>query len=96
MTSGSCSDSWGIVNMSNRLRWWRLACAVIGAGLGYAYARYDIAARMAYMRAKWGWVCGTGLDVPLYVWPSAGAIVGLLLVAGVRRLLRFPAHLAAP
>jgi len=50
-----------------------------GLLLGFIYAKYQIAFSVAYMRAHWGWVCGTGLEVPLYFFPPIGALAGLAI-----------------
>jgi len=53
--------------------------SVAGSVAGYAYARHQIALSIAYMRAHWGWVCGTGLEVPLVLFTPLGALVGFAL-----------------
>ena len=55
------------------------ALALLGAVLGFLYAKYRIALTIAYMRAHWGWVCGTGLEAQLYLWTAVGAIAGAAL-----------------
>ena len=52
---------------------------VIGAISGYLYARHSIALAVAHMRTTWGWVCGTGLEIPLYFWTPVGAFAGIML-----------------
>jgi hypothetical protein len=67
--------------MSPRLVRVLYTTALSGAGLllGFVYAKHQIALSVAYMRAHWGWVCGTGLEVPLYFFPPVGALVGLAI-----------------
>ena len=60
--------------------------ALLGAVLGFLYAKHRIALTIGYMRAHWGWVCGTGLDVPLYLWTAVGAIAGSALAIASWRL----------
>lgn len=48
-----------------------------GAGVGYAYAWYRIELSIARMREQSGWVCRTGIDMPLYFWTPIGAIAGM-------------------
>ena len=55
------------------------AVTVLGAVAGFLYAKHRIALTVTYMRAHWGWVCGTGLEAQLYLWSAVGAIAGAAL-----------------
>jgi|GEM_PF-3880593 len=62
----------------------------VGAIAGYFYAKHSVAETVAHMRAKWGWVCGTGLDIPFYLWTPIGSLVGLLFgIFSWRLFVRF-------
>lgn len=65
-------------NALSRLRFAFLTLA--GATLGLAYGQYRVALLVARMKERWGWVCGTGLDLQLAFWSVVGAIAGLLTV----------------
>jgi hypothetical protein len=56
-----------------------LALVIAGSLLGVLWAKHQIALNVAYMREHWGWVCGTGLDLPLYFFLPIGAILGMLV-----------------
>jgi hypothetical protein len=56
-----------------------IAFTALGALAGYLYAQHSIAMSVAYMRSHWGWVCGTGLHEPLYIWTALGALVGWIV-----------------
>ncbi len=53
-----------------------LVLAFVGAAAGFAYGWYSVELAIAHMRAHWGWVCGTGLEIPLYFWTSVGTLAG--------------------
>lgn len=55
------------------------ALVTLGAVFGFLYAKHRIALTVAYMRAHWGWVCGTGLEAQLYFWTAVGAIFSAAL-----------------
>ena len=69
------------------------ALSLVGALIGYFYAGYRIARMVAYARETLGWVCGTGLEIPYYVWTPFGLLVGLglglLIIGTFKRALRF-------
>ena len=52
---------------------------VAGAALGFLYAKHRIALSIAYMRTEWGWVCGTGLEFPLYFFTPVGGFAGVIM-----------------
>jgi hypothetical protein len=58
----------------------RVLCAtllpVVGFCAGWLYARHVVALMIAYARARWGYVCGNGLEMPFYFWPPVGAVLG--------------------
>ncbi len=60
---------------------------IAGAIAGYFYAKHSVAETVAHMRAQWGWVCGTGLDIPFYLWMPTGSLTGLLFGIFTWRLL---------
>ena len=67
----------------SRMKVWLFV--LLGAGGGFAFGWYQVMRDIAYMREHWGWVCGTGLESPLFVWTPIGALVGWY----VGRLIRW-------
>jgi hypothetical protein len=61
--------------------------AAIGAIVGASYGEHRVTLAIAAMKAKWGWVCGTGLHIPVYFWTIVGALLGAFLGLQIRRIL---------
>lgn len=63
------------------------AFVIVGTIAGLLYAKHSIAMSVAFMRAKYGWVCGTGLNAAFIVWTPLGAVTGLAFGVGTWRLI---------
>jgi hypothetical protein len=62
------------------------AFVIAGTVAGFLYAKHSIAISVAFMRAKYGWVCGTGLDMAFIVWTPFGALTGFAFGVATWRL----------
>ncbi|TMN88592.1 hypothetical protein CWB72_12675 [Pseudoalteromonas phenolica] len=58
----------------------------LGAIIGFGIAKYQIAQNIQAMQEYFGWVCGTGLDLPMYIWIPVGSITGFVFA---KLFLRF-------
>lgn len=63
------------------------AFVIAGLVTGLLYAKHSIAVNVAFMRAKYGWVCGTGLDTAFFVWMPLGALTGFAFSIATWRLV---------
>lgn len=71
------------------LRWILMMLGVLaGAALGWQRARLQIDSAISAMIEHVGWVCGTGLDTPYYVWIPFGAMLGVVFGDMAWRVLR--------
>lgn len=62
---------------------------LLGAAAGSDYAQYRNGLAVAYMKARWGWACGTGLQERVVICSVLGGALGVFVVFAARVVYRW-------